>query len=452
MSKPFHSLMIIAISTLLLLQIFGMTQVSGAPSTTLTVTGPKYGTSPVYVNGLTEFTLTVSETADVWYRWGTYNYTKYSGPFNPVVYMDSTGGAPPLEIDLEGLQTLYYNATGEATKSAQFYVDNFYPVTEIHFSGTQYSGDYMYIESSTQISFTATDVGSGVRRIIYAINNGPYTNYSSPFTVSGLGMQDIYYHSEDWLGGAEPEKHITVSVDNDAPVIQIIIGNPTTIRSGTTYITSSTPISIDVSDVSGVASSSYRIDGGAWTPYTGAFTVTTEGSHTIGTKATDKMGHASDEVISTVSVDSTPPAVSITGAVAGELKMNYGGLVVIQCTDTGAADCTVYYRFGDTSIWNVYSAPLTITNSSMIMVYAIDGLGNTASEVSVAIILNQQDGGGKIDSATWRLYLGIALIVGGILVAISSFFLGRKGNGSKPEKKKPSKDEEEPEKKSKRKR
>jgi hypothetical protein len=132
--------------------------------------------------------------------------------------------------------------------------------------------------------------------------------------------------------------------------------------------------------------------------------------------------------------------------------MNYGGLVVIQCTDTGAADCTVYYRFGDTSIWNVYSAPLTITNSSMIMVYAIDGLGNTASEVSVAIILNQQDGGGKIDSATWRLYLGIALIVGGILVAISSFFLGRKGNGSKPEKKKPSKDEEEPEKKSKRKR
>jgi len=395
-------------------------QASGAPVTTLSVSDPKYGSAPVYVNLLTEFTLTVSETADIWYKWSDYNYTRYTGPFIAEAFLESQGGAPALPIDLEGLQTLYYNASGEAPKSAQFYVDINHPETSFQFIGNYYSGDYHYIESATQIKLTASDSGSGLAEIIYAVDNGPDTVYTAPFTISGLGMSTVFYSSVDRLGNSEPEKRLTVSVDNEPPLVNIIAGDPKANNAGITYITGSTPISLSAEDISGVASLSYKIDGGAWRPYSEPFTITSEGSHTVYAKASDFLGHTSAEISLTITVDTTAPSVSIPGSSGGALSLEYGSILTIQCTDSGVGGCKVYYSFTGDSPWTEYTVPITMLNSNNITFYAVDGVGNTAAQSVVRVIVNSQGDGSQSQASSWRLYVGVGLIIGGILVAVIS--------------------------------
>ena len=60
----------------------------------------------------------------------------------------------------------------------------------------------------------------------------------------------------------------------------------------------------------GVASSEYRIDGGAWTPYTAAVSVTGEGTRVIDYRATDVAGKSQAFKSRTVKVDTANPTVT----------------------------------------------------------------------------------------------------------------------------------------------
>jgi len=393
---------------------------SAAPVASFEVTGPKFGTSPMYVNILTNFTLTASEPSDIWYRWDDTPLTKYTEPFHAVVIIGSAGGAPPLPMDLdEGPHTLYYNCTGEAPKSLPIFLDNLVPITTLGYVGTHYSGDYQFVESDTQITLASTDAGSAVKEIRYAINNGPETVYTLPFTVLGLGLQTIVYWSTDNLGNLESQRSITVSVDNDAPDILISLGTPQLTVSGAVHIGATTPIAVSFTDISGLSSYGYKIDGGAWTDYNGPFAIPTEGHHTIFARATDNMGHASAEISLPVTVDSIAPVVTVTGTSGDTIQVGLGDKIVLQATDTGVGECIISYSFDGGITWKVYTQPLQMLGDTNITYYATDALGNSATQLTVRVYVSET-------SSSWRLYLGIALIVGGVLVAISTFFMFRK--------------------------
>ncbi len=441
--KAAQTISLCIIATLFICVIQGGTA-GAAPVTTLSISEPKFGTDTVYVNLETLFTLTAVDSllapvSDIWYHWDSYNYTKYTGPFNAAVEMPSTGGPPPLPIDLEeGTHILYYNSTDstgqtEPAKTMAVHVDNSPPITQVIFDGAHFSGDCEYLESGTQLSLVSSETGAGVAEIRYSFGGRPETVFTTPLTFSGNGLQTVLYHSVDNLGNREPDRTVIVSVDDDAPEVHIALGTPQCTSGSSTFVAESTPISLDIVEISGVASSSCRIDSGAWTAYTGPFTLASEGEHTIAARATDNLGHASSEISLTLKVDSTAPAVTVGGLENGEVSLVYGNPLYLNCTDSGAGNCVVYYRLGGDPHWNVYSNPPIIYNTTSVQYYAVDELGNTAETGTVQILVT----GGTVPPTgwvSWKLYLGIALIAGGVAIAALTFMYTRGSQEEPPEK------------------
>jgi regulation of enolase protein 1 (concanavalin A-like superfamily) len=63
----------------------------------------------------------------------------------------------------------------------------------------------------------------------------------------------------------------------------------------------------------GIASTSYRVDGGGWQTYTVPFTITGEGTHTLDYYSIDNFGDTEATHTVSVKIDTTKPVVSYTG-------------------------------------------------------------------------------------------------------------------------------------------
>jgi regulation of enolase protein 1 (concanavalin A-like superfamily) len=63
----------------------------------------------------------------------------------------------------------------------------------------------------------------------------------------------------------------------------------------------------------GIASTSYRVDGGTWQTYTAPFTLTGDGTHTLDYYSTDNFGDIETTHTVTVKIDTTKPVVTYSG-------------------------------------------------------------------------------------------------------------------------------------------
>ena len=71
-------------------------------------------------------------------------------------------------------------------------------------------------------------------------------------------------------------------------------------------------------DDSGVAGTEYRLDGGEWTGYTGPIPVSGEGEHVLEYRSTDLSGNVAEPAVTTIKIDGTAPAVSVSGVTDGQ--------------------------------------------------------------------------------------------------------------------------------------
>ncbi|MFO7619567.1 MAG: hypothetical protein R6W91_07965, partial [Thermoplasmata archaeon] len=323
------SVLIISISMLATLIAVSSPQASAVPTTTLTISDPKFGDSPVYVCFDTLFTLSVSETSNIYFKWGTNDYVQYTIPFYAEIeaVASTPGGPPGFNDTLEGLQTLYYNATGESQKSIQVFVDDFYPTTVANIIGANHTGDKKYISPDSGIALSSADQGSGVANTFYRVDNGTVITYNTPFKLSPAGERTITYYSADNLGNREPDKILKVFVDDQPPAVSIVPGPLQVTVSGNLYLGPATQVSLTAMDISGISSSSYRIDGGTWTPYSTPFSIQSGGQHTIAARATDNLGQSSAEASLTVHIDSTPPEAFVVDQDSAGFEMKSGSAV-----------------------------------------------------------------------------------------------------------------------------
>ena len=96
----------------------------------------------------------------------------------------------------------------------------------------------------------------------------------------------VTYRSTDAEGNVEADKTVTVRIDKTAPV-------STATPDGGTF-TGPTSVTLAATDGgSGVGSIEYRLDGGAWTTYSGAVQISGNGAHTLEHRATDVAGNVS---------------------------------------------------------------------------------------------------------------------------------------------------------------
>ncbi|RIJ69439.1 hydrolase [Nakamurella silvestris] len=130
---------------------------------------------------------------------------------NPVVKISIDGAAAvtytgPVTVSTQGTHQISVTATDAAGNTStpatkSFKVDTVRPVTVGSLTGT----------GTVTVTLAATDATSGVASTEYKIDNGNWTSYGAPFTVtSGTSDKTVTFRSTDRAGNAETTQELTV--------------------------------------------------------------------------------------------------------------------------------------------------------------------------------------------------------------------------------------------------
>jgi Tol biopolymer transport system component/subtilase family serine protease/fibronectin type 3 domain-containing protein len=368
---------------------------NSAPVTVLAVGDPQFLDNVLYVNSATEFLLSASDDlagiAATIYQINDEVPVTGTGPF-------TLAGLP------DGSHTVSYwsvdNMTNrESTQTLSVVIDNAVPESALVLGGLQVtSSGTLYVSGATTLTLSATDNLSGVAATEYRIDNGVWSN-EAVTTLAGLtdDKHVIGYRSWDNVTNLEVEKVLPLVVDNTAPVTSIAVGEPQVSVDGNLYISGVTGFTLSASDnLSGVANTLYRIDGGPWAVYA-PFTLAglDDGEHTIGYHSTDNSENSEQEQTLVVVVESTPPEtrLDIVGpqyGVPGSLYVADTTAFTLIAEDQQSGVAATEYRI-DGGAWTP-SEPFTLTGlppgEHTIGYRSANSLGEVETEKVVRLILD----------------------------------------------------------------
>ncbi|MFG2471677.1 OmpL47-type beta-barrel domain-containing protein [Streptomyces canus] len=213
----------------------------------------------------------------------------------------------PVVFDQVGSHTVRYRAVDKAgnvsaEKSVDFTVvarpsdDTAPPDTSATVSGEQ-NPDGTYLDMAT-VTVSASDTGSGVNTIEYAVNDGSWQPYTMPVMVHQVGSHTVRYRATDKAGNVAAEKSVRFTVvatppqDTTPPVTGVTVDG--TRNSDGAYV-GNARVTVSATDEggSGVAGAEYSIDAGPYLAYTAPVVVDRAGTHTLAYRATDKAGNTS---------------------------------------------------------------------------------------------------------------------------------------------------------------
>ncbi|WP_437043878.1 OmpL47-type beta-barrel domain-containing protein [Streptomyces sp. enrichment culture] len=213
----------------------------------------------------------------------------------------------PVVVDQVGDHTVRYRAFDKAgnvsaEKSAAFTVvapqsdDTTAPETSATVTGER-NADGAYVDMAT-VTVSASDTGSGVNTIEYAIGSGAWQPYTAPVMVHQVGEHTVRYRATDKAGNLAVEKNVRFTVvaappeDTVPPVTGVSVEG--TKNSDGAYVNSAR-VTVTATDAhgSGVERIEYSLDGGPYLAYSAPVVVDRAGAHTVAYRATDKAGNTS---------------------------------------------------------------------------------------------------------------------------------------------------------------
>lgn len=210
----------------------------------------------------------------------------------------------------------------------------------------------------------STSTNNAVRE--YALNGGAWRTYNAPVTIAE-GTSTFAHRARTFFTAGDATT-MTFKVDTVRPTV-----------SGT-FDAATRKVTVNGLDAtSGVASREYKVDAGAWTPYTAA--VALDGAaHSVTMRATDTAGNVSEE--KTLAVPKAPVVTSAT--VAPAVADGTGGWYrsapkVTLSVESGAPGTVAEFRIGD-GPWTGYTAPFTVPDGDVTVQYR----GRDASETEAA--------------------------------------------------------------------
>ncbi len=248
------------------------------------------------------------------------------------------------------------------------------PVTTAALSGTQGSGGWY--TGPVQVTLSAADAADGVASTQYQIDLGAWQTYAAPFTVTGDGTHTVAYRSTDNAGNVEQTEETTVKIDTTAPVTTATLAGT---QGSAGWYTGPVQVTLAATDAtSGVAATSYRIDGGAAHGYTAPFTVTGDGTHTVTFFSTDAAGNVEATETKTFKIDATAPVT--TSHLTGTLHNGwYTGEVhvTLSATDATSGVAATYYVL-DAGTLKPYAGPIAVRGDGThtVTYYSFDRAGN----------------------------------------------------------------------------
>jgi photosystem II stability/assembly factor-like uncharacterized protein len=262
----------------------------------------------------------------------------YQGPHFPNA---NTGFGHLAGAGTQGCHVVHVRAwdnTGSPSQDSSYgplCYDTVPPTTSVTFSPRPNSAGWN--NTAVTVTLMASDpgsssgIGSGVQATYYSVDNsacsptnlGACLIYGGPFTITTQARHTVYFFSKDKAGNFQPTQTLAVNIDETAPHTTATLSG-TQRGSGTSYVSPVQVTLIATDNLSGIASTVYQIDSGATQTYTGTFTVSTNGSHSIAFHSTDKAGNV--EASESVSLNITRWLTQASGTT--------NALFGISCTST----------------------------------------------------------------------------------------------------------------------
>jgi hypothetical protein len=369
--------------------------VDNTPPVTIISTGdPKYtdADGKLFVSGSAVFTMSATDNLSGLAR------TEY------LVDNGQWTAYAPFTVSAEGTHTVGYRsqdnvANLEIFKSLTVVVDNTAPVTTIITGNPKYAAadGKLYVTSAAPFTLSATDNLSGVAKTEYRIDNGAWTAFA-PFTIAAEGTHTIDYRSQDNVTNLEAFKTLTVIVDNTPPVTVITTGDPKySAVDGRLYVTAGTPFTLSATDnLSGVAVTEYRIDGGGWTVYA-PFTISVEGTHSIEYRSKDNVQNTELARTQAAIVDNTPPVSTLTVGspqyqADGKLYISGGTGITITATDPASGVKKTEYSI-DNGQWTTYTGMFMLSvhtdGNHTIRYRSQDNVDNREASREIVVVLDK---------------------------------------------------------------
>ncbi|MEU3793576.1 family 16 glycoside hydrolase [Streptomyces fructofermentans] len=272
------------------------------------------------------------------------------------------------------------------------------PVTSAEVTGTR-NGDGAYVGAAT-VALSATDEGSGVERVEYAIGDaGAWQPYTTPVVVDQVGAHKVRHRAVDKAGNMSAEKAAEFTVvapptdDTTPPQTSASVSGEQNPQGE--YVSMAT-VTVTASDTgSGVNTIEYALGAsGAWQPYTAPVMVHETGAHTVRFRATDKAGNAAAEksvaftVVAPPAEDTTPPVtgVGVEGARNSAGAYINSAKVTVTATDAhGSGVAAIEYSL-DGGPYLAYTAPVVVDRAGAhtVAYRARDKAGNTSDARSVS--------------------------------------------------------------------
>ncbi|MET8009295.1 family 16 glycoside hydrolase [Streptomyces sp. NPDC005271] len=309
----------------------------------------------------------------------------------------------PVMVHEVGAHTVRYRATDKAgnvsqVKSADFTVvapptdDTTAPETSATVSGEK-DPSGAYIDMAT-VTVTASDTGSGVNRIEFAVDQGEYQPYTVPVMVHATGAHTVRYRASDKAGNVSAVKSVDFRVvapptqDTTPPVTSAKVEGAK--NSDGNYV-GTAKVTITATDAeSGVDKTEYSLDGGPYLAYTAPVVIDRVGRHTLAHRATDKAGNTSraGQVAFTVAEGGGVPAPACP-------EWDERLTVIVGTVDTGVPNritrsrCTINELIEDEKDWSshaLFLKHITAVTDKLLADGVIDqreyGLINEAAEQS----------------------------------------------------------------------
>ncbi|MEU6104672.1 OmpL47-type beta-barrel domain-containing protein [Streptomyces flaveolus] len=318
---------------------------------------------------------------------------------------DAQGGKHTAEVTLTPGRYLYHcTIPGHGQMQGVLVVtegggtDTTAPETSADVKGTQ-NAEGQYVGSAS-VTIAATDAGSGVDRVEYAIGaDGAWQPYTTPVVVDQVGDHTVRYRAFDKAGNAAAEKSVTFSVvapptdDRTPPETSVTVGGEK--NADGAYIDMAT-VTVTASDTgSGVNTIEYAIGAdGAWQAYTAPVMVHQVGTHTVRYRATDKAGNVAADRSVEFTVVAAPPqdtTAPVTGATVEGTKNSDGAYVgtakvTVSATDEGGSGVAGIEYSLDAGPYLAYTAPVVVDRAGAhtVTYRASDRAGNTSESLSVS--------------------------------------------------------------------
>ena len=345
----------------------------------------------------TQVTLTATDSgsgvANTFYRIDSGATQTYSGPFT---------------VSGDGNRQIVYWSVDSAghTENQHFFtlkLDGLPPSTAISSTGT--NGFNGWRTSAVQVTLSPSDARSGVAATYYKVDGGPTQTYSGPFMIDESALHQVNYWSVDNVGNTEVQKSAEVKIDKEAPTTESSLSGTS---GNNDYFKGSVQVTLTASDsVSGLGSTSYKIDNGNQTAYLGSpFTVAGNGTHTVSFWSRDAAGNTASPTTITINIDSTVPVTQATlaGTQGGGGWYTNEAQVTLSATDTPSGVENTFYKLDD-GAQQTYSAPFNISSSGnhTIIYWSVDRAGNTESQRSMLIKVDSVAPSSQASaSSTWR--------------------------------------------------